>query len=103
MVDYQCYSFLRYACNCWLFFCLEHDSWIIRFTGCGLYGCCGFVVILCLLLIFGIADSLPVVSWVLLLKSLTINTIHFSGMYAFSGWVSSGVGGNDCFDNREIM
>ena len=44
-------------------FCLEHDSWILSFTGCGvLYGCCDFVVILGLLLISGIADNLPVFS-----------------------------------------
>ncbi len=42
-----------------------------------------YVVILCLLLISGL---FPVISWVLALKSLIINTIHFSGMKAFSGW-----------------
>ena len=45
----------------------------------------GFVVILRLFLISGIADNFPVFSWVLALKSLIINTIHFSGMHAFSG------------------
>ncbi len=32
---------------------------------------------------------LPVVSCVLALKSLIINTIHFSGMYAIAGWLRS--------------
>ncbi len=66
-------------------FFLEHDFWILRFTGCGLYGCCGFVVILGLLLISGVAGLLPVVSWVLIDNSLIINTIYFSGMHAFAG------------------
>jgi len=39
------------------------------------------------LFISGFAGLLPVVSWVLQCNSLIINTIHFSGMMAFSGWV----------------
>jgi len=39
-----------------------------------------------LIIISGIADYLPVFSWVLALNSLIINTIHFSGMVAFAGW-----------------
>ena len=43
------------------------------------------VFILSLLFISIFAGYLPVFSWVLALKSLIINTIHFSGMQAFSG------------------
>ena len=64
---------------------------------------CLFLVIFCLLLISGFAGYLPVVSWVLVLKSLIINTIHFSGMHAFSGGFCGAVGGNVCFDNMEII
>jgi hypothetical protein len=38
-------------------------------------------------LLKGFADNLPVFSWVFTLNSLIINTIHFSGLHAFSGWV----------------
>ena len=51
----------------------------------GQMGVGGFMVILGLLLISGIADNLPVFSCVLIDKSLIINTIHFSGLQAFSG------------------
>jgi hypothetical protein len=37
-------------------------------------------------LLIGFAGLLPVVSWVLMLNSLIINAIHFSGWYALSGW-----------------
>ena len=40
--------------------------------------------ILYLFFISVFAGFLPVVSWVLIDKSLIINTIHFSGMLAFS-------------------
>jgi hypothetical protein len=43
-----------------------------------------FWFILSLFLIPGIADNLPVFSWVLTLNLLIINTIHFSGVHAFS-------------------
>jgi hypothetical protein len=43
------------------------------------------VFILSLLFISCFAGYLPVFSWVLMLNSLIINTIHFSGVYAFSG------------------
>ncbi len=45
------------------------------------------LVIFCFCFISGFAGCLPVVSCVLALKSLNINTIHLSGMHAFSGWV----------------
>ena len=59
--------------------------------------CCGFVVIFILYfisialakmlwLLIGFAGLLPVVSWVLMLNSLIINAVHFSGWYALSGW-----------------
>ena len=63
--------------------CLEHDYRILRFTGCGLYGCFGFVVILGLFIISGIADSLPVVSCVFWVNSLIINSIHFCWFACF--------------------
>jgi hypothetical protein len=58
---------------------------------------CGLLFIFSLLLISvavskmlrlltGFAGLLPVVSWVLMLNSLIINAIHFSGWYALSGW-----------------
>jgi hypothetical protein len=55
------------------------------------------------LFISGFAGFLPVFSCVLALNSLIINTIHFSGMHAFAGGFCGGVGGNFCFDNREII
>ena len=45
------------------------------------------VFILSLLFFSCFAGYLPVFSWVLVLKLLIINTIHFSGMHAFAGWV----------------
>ncbi len=36
-------------------------------------------------LLVSFAGFLPVVSWILALKSLIINAIHFSGMMAISG------------------
>jgi hypothetical protein len=36
---------------------------------------------------FQFAGFLPVVSGFLMDNSLIINTIHFSGVYAFSGWI----------------
>ena len=59
-----------------------------------------YLIIFGLLLISGIAGLLPVVSCVLIDKSLIINTIHFSGMHAIAGCFFGGVGGNVCFDNR---
>jgi hypothetical protein len=44
-----------------------------------------------LFLISGIADYLPVFSWVLGVNSLIINTIHFSGLKAISGVFCGGV------------
>jgi hypothetical protein len=41
------------------------------------------------LFISGFAGYLPVVSCVLALNSLIINTIQFSGMYAIAGWLRS--------------
>ena len=77
--------FCRLDVFCW-WFLSEHDFWILRFTGCGLlYGCCGFVVILGLLIISSIAGFLPVFSWVLIDKSLIINAIHFSSLHAIAG------------------
>ncbi len=46
-------------------------------------GYCGFVFIFCLFLISAL---FLVFSCVLGLKSLIINAIHFSGLWAFSGW-----------------
>jgi hypothetical protein len=43
------------------------------------------VVIFGLLFISGFAGYLPVFSWVLALKSLIINAIHFSGLHVVAG------------------
>ncbi len=45
------------------------------------------MVIFILFAISGISGLFPVFSCVLGYKSLIINTIHFSGTWAFSGWV----------------
>ena len=47
--------------------------------------------------------SFPVFSCVFGVNSLIINTIHFSGLHTFSGGCWGGVGGNVCFDNRQII
>ena len=63
------------------------------------------VFILGLLFISGFAGLLPVISCVLALNSLIINTIHFSGLHAFAGsfcvemlalWWGDGCCGNEC-------
>ena len=36
-------------------------------------------------------------------NSLIINGIHFSVVQAFAGGFCGGVGGNVCFDNRDII
>ena len=56
-----------------------------------------------LLFISGFSGLFPVISCVLAFKSLIINTIHFSGMLAFSGGFCGVVGGNVCFDIGEII
>jgi hypothetical protein len=48
--------------------------------------CWYVLLIFCLLFISGFAGFLPVFSCVLIDKWLIINTIHFSGLHAFSGW-----------------
>ncbi len=63
-------------------FWLEHDLLDFRISGLGAV-VLGFIF--SLFLIYGIADNLPVFSWVLTLNSLIINTIHFSGLHAFTG------------------
>ena len=94
-------------------FCLEHDFWIFRFTGCGLFGWCVFVM--CIHIWFcrarkragaegqpkGLFSGLfPVFSWFFRVNSLIINTIHFSdslriklwllkGLHVFSAWCCS--------------
>ena len=40
---------------------------------------------------------------VLIGKWLIINAIHFSVVQAFAGGFCGGVGGNVCFDNRDII
>ena len=62
-----------------------------------------FLVIFCLLFIYFFADYLPVFSCVLWVNSLIINTIHLSGLHAFSRGFYGGVGGNVCFDEREVI
>ena len=65
----------------------------------GLLLLCVIIYSLCL-----ISGLLPVFSCVLMDNSLIINTIHFSGMKAFSGWKCGdaahfwGCGCNVCFD-----
>ena len=54
-----------------------------------------YLVILGLFFISSFAGFLPVVSWVLMDNSLIINTIHFSGMEAFSG--------NFCGEERHTL
>jgi hypothetical protein len=49
--------------------------------------CVLYLVTFSLLFISGFAGFLPGTSWVLIDKSLIINTIHFSGLYAIAGWV----------------
>ena len=71
-------------------FCLEHDFWILRFTGCGLFGWCVFVM--CIHIWFCrvrkragaegqpkrlFSGLFPVFSWFFRVNSLIINTIHF--------------------------
>ncbi len=69
-------------------YCLEHDMLDFGIFFMWVAGCYGFFVILGLLLISGL---FPVFSCVLALKSLIINTIHFSGICAFVGYFCCGV------------
>ncbi len=65
--------FCSFAC----FFVLIRVFWILRFSGCGLRGCCGFSFIFSFWVISGFAGFLPVVSCVFGFNSLIINGDQF--------------------------
>ena len=97
-------------CRLWVFlsesgFSGFYDLQDVGCLGVGILLLCVFIYSLCL-----ISGLFPVISWVLALKSLIINTIHFSGMHAIAGgllwcgtqWVRVGCYGNCCCDDWEV-